>query len=134
MTHTAETIKVHVLDTAKMSEVFNTQVQKEKPDDMTYKVWHKLAVVTEPVIGLLTDECVGTDKQPFCFAVYGERKLENGHTEFECIPKYEFKLYLGDLEPYIGQTVTLKEFMADRYHYNARIIGNENEWLRVFNK
>jgi len=131
---TAETIKVHTIDKEKLSQVLNARIQKEHPSDKVYKMRFNLAVITEPKIGLITDECVGWDKQPFDIPVHGEKDLGEGRMSIDVFPEYEFPFYLGDIEPFIGKTMTLKEFMGERYRYNGRIRTNEQLWLQFLSK
>jgi hypothetical protein len=127
--YTAETIKVRVIDTEKLSQVLNDHIGDS---EKTYKTYNKLGIVTSPKIGLITDECVGTTRQPFSISLWAEWK-ENDHEVFECLPSIEAPMTLGDFSDYIKEEVSLKEFMGERYRYNSRICGNEQIWLDIFN-
>jgi hypothetical protein len=127
---TAETIKVHVLDNEKLTKVLSEKIQKEHPSNKTYSIRIPFAIITEPKIGFITNECVGWDEQPFIIPVHGEEKSDDGKTTtFDMFPEYEFPFYLGDLEPFMGETMTLKEFMGGRFRYNGRIRANEQAWI-----
>ncbi len=129
--YTAENVKVRVVDVKKLENELNKEIGDTKK---TYRINQKLAIVTEPKIGLITDECVGWDKQPFEIYLYAEWHNENGGLSFECIPSKGYQMTIGDFADYIERETTLKEFMGDRYQYNRRIIANEHEWMRIFNK
>ena len=128
--YTVGNVKVRVIDTEKLSQVLSDQIGDSKK---TYKVYPSLGIVTTPSIALITNECVGTTKQPFNIELYAEWLNEDGREVFEGAPSMVAHMTIGDFADFIKEETTLKDFMGDRYQYNSRIQNNERIWMDIFN-
>lgn len=131
---TEHTLIVNVLDMEKLNHDLNDAVHSNHPEDkQIYKARARLALVTEPKLGVFDYECVGQEGDTYELAVYGEGE-ENGNRYFEAIPRYAFKVPINWLQKYIKEVKTLVEFMGDNYRPNHHRIGNNiRSWLKYFN-
>ena len=129
MKYTADNVMVQVIDTERLVRKLNASIHRNKPDDKTYEIVGTWALIRHPVIAIINDEFVGKQSNKFEFDMYGS---EGGI--HDCLPTYKFTLSLAKLEPFVKSDVTLTEFTKGRRGYNSRIISNESEWLKAFNR
>lgn len=148
---TAEDIKVYILDWKQMEADITESVLKEgvpasdgatKTYDKgtTFELRGEMCIVEEPHLAFIDDECCGYDgtANKYQLGVYSKREKidKKGNKSYTCsmLPSFSVHYTKEELDEYkTGDTKTLKEFMADRYNYNTRIIGNLQAMLEYFN-
>ena len=134
---TEKEIIVHLLNW----EAINEQITQKIDNGKGYEVRTNVAMVLEPRLALLDNECVGwtpktKEDRTIRLGVYGkpEPTPDGKGMQFDACPSYNIKVTLGELESYLtGKTQDLQTFMGGRYNYNGRIIGNRQSFMRYFN-
>jgi len=134
---TEKDIVVHLINW----ETIGNQVTRKINNGKAYEIRPNLAMVLEPRLALLDNECVGwapetKEDRTIELDVYGKSEpMPDGKgMQFDACPSYSIKVTLGELEDYLtGETKDLQTFMDNRYDYNGRIIGNRHNFMRYFN-
>ena len=137
--YTAETVICQPIEKVKFDNDINEFLHKQlntKPS-IIYSTRAKEAIIREPILSIIDKEFIGCtikEDEKITFGVYEEERTDETHGTFSCMPTYEIKLTLLELNGYLLPETTLAEFTKPRRNYNSRIIGNEREWMNVFNK
>ena len=135
--HTPETLQVEPLDMAKLNIAINEFFHEDgrHPVNIRYEARGTHAILRQPKLCLIDEEFVGHDiSEKIVFYIYETETQPDGREVFDMLPTHEVIVTLAELEQFLQPPVTLAEFTKERRGYNARIRGNEVDWLRYLNK
>lgn len=136
----AETIMVLPINKEKLNADITKSLQKDKKNaGINFEIRGKFSLLASKPTVLVDDECCSQEvdgNTTFEFDVYKAKvvtKKEGNSETFSVVlfPSYQVEITQKDLLKFCDKEMNLKTFMADRYRYNSRISGNEQEFIEI---